>query len=313
MTNQSKFTLAIGVMTIALAIAGCSHQSTQITTLSEVKYAPVDPQSVEVFDVGTNPPFAYDVLGRVYTRKKGSPLNQGSPDGIRKDLQSEAAKIGADAILGFYASKLDDHGEMPNGCWGSAIAVKKLGNSASNVSRPPDCSVLMISAQGSSLLPYCQVQLEKRGYYAVSIEQKLKEANFLALDSLAIDSLLNNLIATEFAFVLVFDVVSGNVGVEPDALVSNDHSRTRLENTLQTISNRIGAQSAGELGSATVTAKLFSVSSGRPIWNATASGTESIFLSMQGQVKGGAENAVRNLFKSLPKYAKSTAPVSKAN
>jgi PBP1b-binding outer membrane lipoprotein LpoB len=302
MYHKARISAIILISLFLIVISGCAYKTQRITDQSKSQYAPTNSSDVEIYEVGNNPLDSYEVLGKIFVRKKGSALNHGSPQDIKQDVQSLAAKMGADAVIGFYTSKLDDHEPLPYGCWGSGIAVKKKNTADPAKNTRPDFAVLMMSAGNRGALPFCQVHLEKKGYYAVPFNDQYKNLNIVYFDSLAIDSLLNTSIANNFAYILFFGVLSGDEGLSPEALVSHDYTNGQLGAALLTISNRMNAQSSGSLGNSKVSAYLYSVADQKIVWQETATGKQSIFLSKYGNVKGAETNAIKNLFKTLPFY-----------
>ena len=90
--NLRRFQLALFALA-ALAISACASGSAIVTG---TKRAPLSPEQVQIL---LEPPGQFEVIGLVSASSDAGWTEQGSVDYALKELRSQAAKLGANAVL----------------------------------------------------------------------------------------------------------------------------------------------------------------------------------------------------------------------
>jgi hypothetical protein len=183
------------LLALLLFMTGCS-KTIRITNLGEEINTPTNPGSVELLPIEELSKNQYKILGKVYARHKGGLFMGKGVDDLQNTIKDAAAKMGADAVIGFKTSKQDDQSmKSSNSRWGSGIAVRRVVGGAKVSAR---CDFLVVfcgnrhlnfeswkQSAGSSyenfvkdsvqneknwsyIFSATEYQMERRGYYVLN-------------------------------------------------------------------------------------------------------------------------------------------------
>ncbi|GEM_PF-2228384 len=154
---------------------------------------------IDIYTIGDIPNEKYEILGKVWVSHKGSSLNAGTRDRILREIKPLAANLGANAILGFYASIQDNDEKMTFGCWGSGLAIKYIDSDSAMRNNRTNYIVgirpwTYLNGDEKNpriylgdLVSTARYYLEQKGYYAFVSESPIPLYYLDKLDSVRAD------------------------------------------------------------------------------------------------------------------------------
>ncbi len=177
---------------LLLLAAGCVSPTIKTTRLNPGPSAP-GPKVVSVYKNGEPGPNSYEVMGAITAF--GIARAAESKGTLRK-FQAEAAAMGADALIGYYA---DCEKDVSNFSWASALAVRTLPSGQGASPRKGDCSVAIphtlldkdVATGGRAdkldkkARQFAQFYLAQKGYYSLLAEAPMPdpfEGSFKTMD-----------------------------------------------------------------------------------------------------------------------------------
>jgi len=184
---------AAWLLPLLLLTAGCVSTTVKTTRLTPGPDA-VETKAISVYQQGEAGPGNYEIMG-VVSGTTDSGFAQGS---LLKKIQAEAARMGADSLVGYQAGTVvTDNGGV---VWASALAVRTLPDGQSAPPPKTDCIVAIphtllkenIATGGragkldQAAREFARFYLAQKGYYAVLVEEPMPdpfEGNFQTMDA----------------------------------------------------------------------------------------------------------------------------------
>lgn len=302
-TQRAVRPLLMVFTSLLILAVGCTVTSSQVTTMSSQPATASSEESIQVYELGEPVNKPYKILGKTFARLKTGHLNKPSKEKLQNTLKPLAAKMGADAVIGFYSSEQGDKRCESTRRWCSGLAVQFTADNAVEpagfvvtIARLPeptlaDWKKLSVDnvdekhfakylaetrQQNEWLYSSTQYQLEKLGYYAAVAPgaiSGLSPASLKDMDKSVLDTLLG--------------------------------SHTGLILTTELMDKDGGGAFFYASETARVRASLFSKSAGAVIWANEASGKDfaigmiNVMATASTRESGSIFKAVNNLYKTL--------------
>lgn len=202
-----------------------------------LKHIDIHPR-VEATQAGFVPETNYEILGRVWARYDGTPINPATPERILSFLQNDAAKLGADAIIDYYLSRQGDDQMLESGLWGSGLAVRFYDSPRKKFQRPvlwtAICPWSVVAKTGNRLVKAnlgvfsttAQYYLENSGYHATYSEISLTPDRLA--QGLPENELIDRLYGEDVELILFVDLNNGfeNGNSNPKSVKASLYSKS---------------------------------------------------------------------------------------